>query len=82
MSFATKMFVLTVLGVGSTAISTAFIPAQIVLRAPDSTPYYEYSIGVANILKVLRVDFNFRGNYLDIPGARKFGITFTTGFFF
>lgn len=63
-------------------LNTTNNPAQIVLRAPDSTPYYEYSVGVANILKVLRVDFNFRGNYLDIPGARKFGITFTTGFFF
>lgn len=63
-------------------LNTTNNPAQIVLRAPDGTPYYEYSIGVANILKVLRVDFNFRGNYLDVPGARKFGITFTTGFFF
>jgi hypothetical protein len=64
------------------ALNTTNNPAQIVLRAPDSTPYYEYSVGVANILKVLRVDFNFRGNYLDVPGARRFGITFTTGFFF
>lgn len=63
-------------------LNTTNNPAQIVLRAPDGTPYYEYSVGVANILKVLRVDFNFRGNYLDIPGARRFGITFTTGFFF
>lgn len=63
-------------------LNTTNNPAQIVLRAPDSTPYYEYSVGVANILKVLRVDFNFRGNYLDVPGARRFGITFTTGFFF
>lgn len=63
-------------------LNTTNNPAQIVLRSPDQTPYYEYSVGVANILKVLRVDFNFRGNYLETPGARKFGITFTTGFFF
>ena len=43
--------------------------------APNSKPYYEYSLGVGNILKVLRIDFNFRGNYLDVPDARKFGIT-------
>ncbi len=56
--------------------------AQIDLQAPKNTPYYEYSIGIANILKILRVDLNFRGNYLDVQNARKFGITFTTGFFF
>ena len=43
--------------------------------APDSTPYYEYSFGVGNIFKILRIDFNFRGNYLDLPDARKFGVT-------
>jgi len=63
-------------------LNTTNNPAQIVLRAPDNKPYYEYSIGVGNILKILRVDFNFRGNYLDTPGARKFGVTFTTGFLF
>ena len=57
-------------------------PAQIILQAPNTKPYYEYSVGIGNILKVLRVDFNFRGNYLDNPGARKFGITFGTGFLF
>lgn len=63
-------------------LNTTNNPAQIILRSPDQTPYYEYSIGIGNILKVLRVDFNFRGNYLDSPGARKFGITFTTGILF
>ena len=43
--------------------------------APNKKPYYEYSVGVGNILKVLRIDFNFRGNYLDTPDARKFGVT-------
>lgn len=64
------------------ALNTTGNPAEIDLVAPNQTPYYEYSIGVANILKFLRVDFNFRGNYLDNPGARKFGITFGTGIFF
>ncbi len=64
------------------ALNTTSNPSQIVLQAPDKSPYYEYSIGIANIFKILRVDFNFRGNYLDNPGARKFGITFGTGFNF
>ncbi|WP_299113531.1 DUF5686 family protein [uncultured Winogradskyella sp.] len=63
-------------------LSTTGNPAEIVLRAPDSRVYYEYSVGVANIFKVLRIDFNFRGNYLDLPDARRFGITGSFGFFF
>ena len=57
-------------------------PAQITLLAPTEKPYYEYSVGIGNIFKILRLDVNFRGNYLDNPGARKFGVTFTTGFNF
>ena len=52
------------------------------LRAPSEKVYYEYSVGVGNILKVFRVDFNFRGNYLDAPDARAFGITGSFGFSF
>ena len=63
-------------------LSTTGNPAEIVLRAPDSRVYYEYSVGVANIFKVLRIDFNFRGNYLDLPDARRFGITGSFGFYF
>ncbi|MGV6830786.1 MAG: DUF5686 family protein [bacterium] len=50
--------------------------------APSNEPYFEYSVGVGNIFKVFRVDFNFRGNYLDQPNVRKFGITGTFGFNF
>lgn len=50
--------------------------------APTDKVYYEYSFGVGNIFKVLRIDFNFRGNYLDLPDARKFGVTGSFGFYF
>jgi hypothetical protein len=59
--------------------------------APDGTPilyqapediYWEWSVGVGNIFKVFRIDFNFRGNYLSNPGARQFGVTGTFGFSF
>ena len=63
-------------------LNTTGNPNEIILRAPDSRVYYEYSFGVANIFKVLRIDFNFRGNYLDISEARRFGITGSFGFFF
>lgn len=58
---------------------TAITPAQI---APSLEPYYEYSVGVGNIFNVFRVDFNFRGNYNDLPDARRFGVTGSFGFFF
>lgn len=54
----------------------------LIYSAPDKEMYYEYSFGVGNIFKVFRLDFNFRGNYLDHPDARKFGVTGTFGFHF
>lgn len=43
--------------------------------APENEPYYEYSFGIGNLFKILRFDFHFRGNYNDLPDARKFGVT-------
>ena len=57
-------------------------PTNIPLLAPNKEPYWEYSFGVGNIFKILRIDFNFRGNYLDAPEARPFGITGSFGFSF
>ena len=57
-------------------------PANIPLMAPSGDPYWEYSVGIGNIFKFLRVDFNFRGNYLDAPDARPFGVTGAFGFHF
>lgn len=51
-------------------------------QAPNDKVYWEYSLGVGNIFKIFRLDFNFRGNYLDNPDARKFGVTGTFGFHF
>ncbi|MDX5585539.1 MAG: DUF5686 family protein [Aureibaculum sp.] len=50
-------------------------------KAPNK-PYYEYHVGVDNIFKLLRIDFVFRGNYRDRPGATKFGIKGGIGFYF
>lgn len=54
----------------------------LIYQAPSDEPYWEYSLGVGNIFKIFRIDFNFRGNYLDNPNARKFGVTGTFGFHF
>lgn len=59
--------------------------SSLIYRAPSDKMYYEYSFGVGNIFKVFRIDFNFRGNYLDEvenPNARKFGVTGSFGFHF
>lgn len=46
--------------------------------APSDKIYYEYGFGIENIgfgnLRIFRVDFNWRGNYLENPDARKFGV--------
>jgi hypothetical protein len=52
------------------------------LQAPTDKIYYEYSVGVGNIFKILRIDFNFRGNYLGGPDVRPFSVTGTFGFNF
>lgn len=57
-------------------------PTNIPLLAPDEQIYWEYSFGIGNIFKVFRIDFNFRGNYLDLPDARRFSVTGAFGFFF
>lgn len=64
------------------ALNTTGNLSEILLVAPDTRMYYEYSVGVANIFKVLRLDFNFRGNYLDQPDTRRFGVTGSFGFYF
>lgn len=48
--------------------------SNIVYQAPQDI-YYEYYFGIGNIFKVLRIDFNFRGNYFDNEDARSFGVT-------
>jgi len=42
--------------------------------APEDI-YWEWSAGVGNIFKIFAIQLNFRGNYKDLPGARKFGVT-------
>ncbi|ARV11452.1 hypothetical protein BTO09_03460 [Gilvibacter sp. SZ-19] len=55
--------------------------SNLVYQAPEDV-YWEWSVGIGNIFKVFRLDFNFRGNYLDNPDARRFGVTGTFGFSF
>ncbi|QWX84138.1 carboxypeptidase-like regulatory domain-containing protein [Cellulophaga sp. HaHaR_3_176] len=57
-------------------------PSNIPLTSPNENIYWEYSLGIGNIFKIFRIDFNFRGNYLDSPDARPFSVTGSYGFSF
>lgn len=48
--------------------------SNIIYQAPEDI-YWEWSAGIGNIFKIFRLDFNFRGNYRDMPDVRNFGIT-------
>ena len=47
--------------------------------APNEHIYYEYGFGIENIgwgnIRPIRIDFNWRGNYNNLPDVRKFGVT-------
>jgi len=57
-------------------------PSELFLIAPNNKVYWEYSFGISNIFKILRIDFNFRGNYLENHNSRNFNVTGTFGFSF
>jgi hypothetical protein len=50
-------------------------------RAPEDI-YYEYSFGIGNIFRILRLDVSFRGNYKSLPDARSMALTGSFGFSF
>ncbi len=50
-------------------------------NAPEKG-YWEYRAGIGNILKVFRIDFSWRGSYLNMPDANKFSVKGSFGFYF
>lgn len=53
----------------------------LIYNAPENV-YWEYSAGIGNIFKFFRVDFSWRGNYLDLPEATNFALKIGLGFYF
>jgi hypothetical protein len=53
-----------------------------ITNALGSTPYVEGSVGVANIFKLLRVDYVRRFTYLDHPDVARSGVRFFMKFDF
>ena len=44
--------------------------------------YWEYSAGIGNIFKVFRIDFAWRGSYLNTPDTQRFSVKGSFGFYF
>jgi len=55
--------------------------SDIIYVAPENI-YWEYHFGIGNIFKLMRVDFEYRGSYRDVPGATKFAVKVGLGFYF
>ncbi len=55
--------------------------SEVVYLAPVNG-YYEYSAGIENIFKVLRVEAVWRGSYLENPNSNPFGVRFLLKFVF
>jgi hypothetical protein len=49
--------------------------------APENV-YWEYNAGIGNIFKVFRLDFAWRGSYLNTPDTNRFTVKGSFGFFF
>ena len=53
----------------------------LIYNAPEKG-YWEYSAGIGNIFKVFRIDFAWRGNYLNVPDTNRFTVKGSFGFNF
>jgi hypothetical protein len=53
----------------------------LVYVAPENV-YWEYNAGIGNIFKVFRLDFAWRGSYLDTPSTNRFTVKGSFGFYF
>ena len=67
---------------GEISEANKFLNASNINYNAPTKGYYEYSLGVGNIFKVFRIDFSWRGNYKDVPGANNFVVKGAFGFHF
>lgn len=57
-------------------------PTNALCRPMEKTPYMEMSVGLDNILTILRVDYVWRLTYRDTPGVDKNGVRIALHFTF
>nr|WP_314897402.1 DUF5686 family protein [uncultured Flavobacterium sp.] len=53
----------------------------LIYNAPEKG-YWEYNAGIGNIFKVFRIDFAWRGSYLNAPDTQGFSVKGSFGFHF
>jgi hypothetical protein len=64
-----------------TDANRAINASGLIYNAPEDV-YWEYSAGIGNIFKVFRIDFAWRGNYLNTPDTQRFSVKGSFGFYF
>jgi hypothetical protein len=55
--------------------------SDVIYVAPENI-YWEYHFGIGNIFKLFRVDLEYRGSYLNVPGSPNFAVKVGMGFYF
>ncbi len=68
--------------VGSISQANIDINASDITYIAPEDLYWEYHFGIGNIFKLLRVDFEYRGSYKEVPGATNFAVKVGFGFYF
>lgn len=58
------------------------LPPEVVYQPMGKKPYMEMSIGICNILRILRIDYVWRLTYRDTPGVDRRGVRFMLHFSF
>ncbi len=53
-----------------------------IVHQMGNVPYMELSVGLHNILKIIRIDYVYRINYHNFPGVKKHGVRFCLEFDF
>jgi len=69
-------------GIGSISDGNKSINASGMTYVAPTDPYWEYNVGVGNIFKVLRIDFTWRGSYLNNPNTDKWSVKIQFGIHF
>lgn len=68
--------------IGSISQENIDINASSVPYVAPEKLYWEYHFGIGNIFKFIRIDFEYRGSYRDVPNATKFAVKGGFGFYF
>jgi len=69
-------------GIGDISDKNKAINSSGMTYVAPTDPYWEYNVGIGNIFKVLRIDFAWRGSYLNNPNTDKWSVKVQFGIHF